>query len=371
MDGSALRMLAGILAFSATFLHGSNIASAHPIAVNRGVVTVHKDRITVSLQVTGEDLLHQDASLQRLDRLSSQQLDGAFERYAARLCRMLVLRDISGRRMEGKIDEWHVTPIKQDVLEYRDFRAIRATFLLEYPTVRPPALVTFRQEDPEQSARMPVQFALLVRQLPIGGERSIRLTAGGNAETLEFDWSDGHPSNAGALHDVCKADDGPASNRFNSVLAILRIEQNALKMDIRVPVPLMETWVAIPRREPDFLHADDQRAALPRLTEFFSTLHLVELNARPVRAQLRHVGIIGPAASGSDAETAPQTLGIFTARVAVSIEYGISEEVRDVEITWGLFNNAVLTTDVTLIDGESARSHQFSTYAPKLSHQRR
>lgn len=364
-------MLICMIALGTSITPAASTAFAHPISVTRGVVTVSADNISVSLQVTGEDLLHQDATLHRLDRLTLHEMRDAFDRYAARLSGVLVLRDISGRRLERRVVEWQLTPAQPGVVEYRDLRAIRATYQMAYAVAGLPKLITFRQEDPEPPARMPAQFALLVRQLPLGGERSIRLTAGGNAETLEFDWSATDSCVAPGSNVLTDPADETRGNRFDSIQAILRIEKHALKLDIRVPVPLMETWFAIPRREPDFLQPDEQRAALLRLTEFFSTLHRVRLNARPVGAQLRRVGFVGPATSDSGTGTTPQPLGIFTARVAVSLEYAISEEVRDLDITWGLFNSAVLTADVTVIDGESGRSHRFSTYAPTLSHQRR
>src|SRR5262249_2059045 len=80
---------------------------------------------------------------------------------------------------------------------------------------------------------------------------------------------------------------------------------------------------------------------------------------------VEHVLFLGPEAEKNSESPAPRRLGAWTCRVAASVSYQIAHA-KDVELTWTLFNNVILSADVLIHEDGAAKEHQFSTYDSRV-----
>lgn len=355
-------------AVAIAMIAASSSAVAHPIAVNRGIITVFPDRIVAELRMSGEDLLHNEGPSHRPARLSSAWLRHAFEGQASRLVRTVVLRDEAGERMPGVVVESELEGVRDAELDVRGLGDVRASYTIEYRASCPQRFLTFRQETLDAPTGLPTQFALLVRQPAALCERTIRLSSGGNSETLEFDWTPRDGLEAASEGDALQTHF--SRHRFDAVQAIIHVVNDGLRIEIHVPLPLLETWIRIERDDPDHVLPDEQDQATAGLREFFMARNTFRLNDQTLSPQILEIGFLAPDETAINARAQRRRLGTWTARVGVVLDYRISESLKDIRVDWDLFNNAVLAADVLIIDGASTELHQFSTYAPSLRFER-
>src|SRR5262249_21635460 len=135
--------------------------------------------------------------------------------------------------------------------------------------------------------------------------------------------------------------------------------------DIYVPLPLLETWMSIERADPNFISAAEQQASLPRLREFFGRQNRLSADGVVIPTTLERVSYFCPEADKSSESPAPRRLGAWTCRIAATVAYRL-EHAKNVELTWTLFNNAVLSADALIHENGATMEHQLSTYDPRV-----
>lgn len=339
-------------------------AGGHPISVSRGVVTVEASRVVATIRVSGEELVHGAPAYHDRGGLDAARLRGIFDEKAAELIQSIVLRGADGARLAGRLTGARLTDADGASLDPQGLRRVRAEYWIEYRLSAPPRILTFRQEPAAGPAGLPTQYALLVRQSPAQRERTIRLSAGGNAETLEFEWPGGPEAAEPVGQD--SLEQHLAQHRFEAVQAVIRLEGHRIELEVHVPLPLMETWVPVPRHDADFVEIAEQTAAAPRLERVLNQCASVSLNGQARTADSIRLCFLGPCDTGVDTACAPARLGAWTARVGAVIEFGAAEGLQAADITWRLFNGGVLTAESLVIDGPTRRLHPFSTYEPTL-----
>lgn len=289
--------------------------TAHSLHQHRGEALVEPERVLV-----GVDLSNEHGGRSELDD-------------------EIVVRDAEGERLMGR-----VTASSDEVR-------------IEYETPLRPSHLVFqllpRTAGPERR-----RLALTVRSQGLARERILTLTSGGNAEVVSFDWSGHHPEPScgpGALD----ADGG----RLDSVRALLRLDGSIARLDVVVPVRLVETWLPLPRHEHDWLAPEEQDEAREGLAELVRGRSILRAGGRAVGPASVAVAFLSLDDEALDETTARRRLSAWTGRVRVSQTFPAGEAV---ELEWDLFNAAVLTADVFVVaQGECSR-HRLSTYAPRL-----
>lgn len=383
---------------------------AHPIAVARGVAVIGGSRVRITLQEAGESLIHEMPAAHASSDWSASEIQRAFARRAGNMVRRLEVRDETGRLLIGRLTQARLEPALADAADptssrseervQRDQRVaafsppaadrglayawggVRALYELEYVAERPLEHVTFRQAPPED-AIIPTQLALRIREQSSEAERFVRLTSAGNAETLDL-WPRSQAASQGAADNVARpmAGDCLASmmrHRFQSVQAVVRREPDRVLVEAYLPLALLETWRPIDRKQADFVTPVEQRSACEAAVRLLR--ENISLTGTSPEAEAIHPAVLSSIVLGpdqaylNDGATRPgdRALGAWSARVAVRLEFVVPPPTESTfKLDWRLFNPAVLTADLLIIngpiasDGSEAREHQVTTYNPTI-----
>lgn len=337
-----------VFAAALVFLLIDRTVLGHQLSASTGTVVVGDERITVSQEVPAEDFLHHDPSaMGRSEKCSAAWLQSARTLYEPVVLASLVIRDAEGARLSGRVHSSVITAPREDSFDWILLRHIRATYVLEYATP-PQRFLTFQQHSGDGSPRAVSQLALDVRRAGERQGRLIRLTSRGNAETLEF------PA-------------GVREDRFKTVSSIIRAADAGLSVEIHVPLVLLETWRPVMRLDPDFLEPAEQAAACEGLAVYFTDVNRVCFDGVDTAGELMEIAFLPPEADALAGRSEPQRLSAWTARAAVLTRYQPTYPFATTEFTWGLFNNAVLSSPAFIFDGECGIEHEFSTYDPRLT----
>lgn len=364
------------------------LSRAHTVSVVRGTVIVHCDHIVVEMELSAHDIrdIYDVQASPSADDESAWR--DAAVRSGHRLLSDLAIRDADGVRIAGRLAATTLRAGGEAGRERPTHGGVPAglsamndtnvSYTFDYSVDKPPQYLTFQQLPGAGDTMPPSNLVLFVRAAAGGAGRTIQLTQRGNAETLEFAWPvessvQGGPAYPGAA----LAPAGPPAyefapgaaddDRFRSMRASIDVGDDGLRVDIHLPLVILESWRPVPRAEGDFLTPSEQAAALPGLREFFAGQNLVLINGEPVRPFVQRLVFLGPDDALAEPASPPRRLGAWSARVGVSLSYSVGVAPQNVEIRWTLFNNAILTVPAVVTSRGESREHEFSTYAPTLS----
>lgn len=374
---SAVRL--GILA-AVLVAVGQEQALAHTVLLSRGTVVVHQDRIVSRIEIDAKDFIHYYPLRPTAEGFSASALREAVLKHRQHLLDHFLIRNIRGERLRGEcVDvEWNEpletepseTEPSETKISYAQLGALRAIYVLEHPTRSPPRYLTFQQFLGGQHAPMPVRLALSVTAAGDATSRFIQLTNRGNVETLEFVWPDpaAKKSIPASVAGQQPGDPGHAQNpeRFKSVYACVYTEGKAVRCDIYMPLVLLETWLPLRRASRDFIDAKEMSDERERLRTFFAGRIQIRINDRRAAPSAVRISFLSPDASSID-EPQVERLGVWSARVGVRLTYETHVPVRQVELVWDLFNNAVLNAAVTTVFGDSQNDKVVTPYSPSVS----
>ena len=130
---------------------------------------------------------------------------------------------------------------------------------------------------------------LQVRSKDRETDRFIRLTSGGNVETLAFFPCDPERAHArkptlGRGERSARAEEALDVSRFKSVRAFVYIDEDRVRIDVFMPVTLVETWLPIDRADRDFLEPAEMNAARNRLLGLFTHQNQLSIDGNWVSA---------------------------------------------------------------------------------------
>lgn len=330
---------------------------AHAVSISHGSVLVHPDRIRLELKIAAEDFAHYYGIgiMQRLP-WSLESLEWAADRHGHSLVDAMVIRNGQGERLPGRLVSKLMTPLREGPLNPDQIRSLEIIYVIEYANLHSPGLLSFQLLPITGSPGLLSQSCLNVRLSGTDESRSIRLTSGGNVETLQFSWPrDGsRPTITGPLEGL------------KSVLARMEIAGDELRFEVDVPLPLLETFVPFDRVNREFIEVEDQRAAESRLQSFFLGRNDISIDGRLSVPDSAGVVWLEPGSSESTRSTFPRRLGVWTTRVRWSQRFELNKAPTSVTLHWDLFNAAVLQAEITLQSDNSRSIHRVSTYAPAL-----
>jgi hypothetical protein len=342
----------------------ADAARAHTFSLIRGTAVVHPDRVVVELRTVADDLDHL-YPMQPDDqgRIATTLLRNTVAAHKAYLLASLVIRGAAGERLPGRVVSTQCNAPSRDSLDFHELADIMITHRFEYVTQRRPRYLTFQfLERPDAGLR--AQVVLAVEAAGERPRRTLRLTNGGNVETLEFAWDHGETGSGSAspAHPRPCAQARGDHGRLNALQAIVRVEPDGVQIDVVVPLPILETWIAVPRADRDFLEVAEQAAVRNRLREFLRGRNEVRIDGDPVSPVIAELRFLDLDAGTIDEGGSPRRLSAWTARVGVRLRYEAHSAPQQVEVLWGLFNNAVLSADAVVVVDGGCFEHRFSTY---------
>ena len=368
----------------------SQQAAAHSFLLSRGTVDVQRDRIVARLEINAADFIHYYRPRTTHAEISTNWLHDVVARHEQHLLDHFIVRDTQGERLRGRVVATKIqqptpdeaappaveparrapdTPgqARRRNMDYKRLRNTLVTYTLEFPTPHSPEYLTFQQRFGGPHPIMPVQLALAVRA-DGQPDRGITLTNGGNVETLRFARRGSQPAGAPSEADEPAPRTGnplPA-DRFKTIHARFRIEDDAVRCDIYVPLVLVETWLPVRRADRDFIEPAEMDAAREALEAFLSDRNQVRIDGRRVRPAPAAPAFLGPEAASIADATPRRRLGAWSARVGVSLRYPTDTPPQRVDVLWGLFNGVVLNARATVECGAVRQETSLTTYEPTL-----
>jgi len=348
-------------------------ASAHNVLVSRGRAIVHPDHVEVSLDVAAEDLLHwydlRPGTAGTIDRTA---LLRAVDEFAVCLGDVLVVRDAAGERLPVECRPPEANWPLDDDISFPTLARLSAIYRWKFSFSHQPEVLIFQLRPEALPVEMPWHIVLSA-QVPLESDPpALRLTSGGNAEILDLARTDyratilsvpkpGQPSH-------CAPCNQSGARRFREVCVELAIEDRTVNASIYVPLSLLNTWITLSTDDEGFLNVREQARAAAAARDLMQSALGVETNAGAMAAGLGAVEItpIVPPAAGSE----PRPVSLWAGQMRVGLAFTSSDRIEAAEMTWNLFNAAVLSAHAILRFDGRCLDHEFSTYDATLEWRR-
>ncbi|HKQ48269.1 MAG TPA: hypothetical protein VJZ71_09395 [Phycisphaerae bacterium] len=332
---------------------------AHVISIVHGTALVFPDRIDVELTVNAEDFVHYyGASAAQGDSRSDAAIERAAVRHADHLFEHFIIRDVDGERLSGRVVSFDTIPVEAASTE-NGSRHSRIVYLLEYSLTAPPRYLSFQQTLGSGDAGLPSQLYLDVRTEDNEESTALRLTSGGNVETLKLHWPNG--ARSGDRSEIV----GPLEE-LKSIATRVEIDDAGTRVLIDLPVPLLETFLPVRRTGRDFLESSEHLAAQRAIEEFLHGRLPMQINGRHVEPHATSLNFLDLEPDGAANSARRQRRSAWTTRVRVVQSYPTLSMPQAIELQWTLFNPLVLEVQAVIACGHRESIHRLSTYDPIL-----
>jgi hypothetical protein len=299
-----------------------------------GEAVVHRDKVEVKIKVRSEDiLLSGGMSLIIDDRIAKAVIVKGAEAHKKFLLNGLILSDADGRRLTGKVSKVELFPIPDAGMLLEDLMAKTTVYTLEYPLAKPPASLGFRQNFHTGDFTMPVAVQLTVVREGSTSPAIIPVTEDEKPERISFDWSQPPAVVAAAKPTPAK----PAA--FASTEAFVYIQNDEVRVEILMPLAVLESWQPVPRASKQFLEIIEQAAARARLEAWLTAQNEVKIDGVIVKPRLGRLDFFGLDFQNFAAIPEAKRLPVANAQVGAILDYSTKGPPRHVELKWTLLGD--------------------------------
>lgn len=322
-------------------------AAAHPISMMTGQAVVRTNEVAVILDVMVEDfMLFYGLVPDGQNHLTQKDIQASIARHGDALLKEVTVRNADGERLSGALGQSEAEDVPPEGYEVGSLMQRMVRYHLRYPLASPPALLTFQQTVGSRAAMAPGNLELEVRRDGVSVSDFASLSNQGNTETFEFNWDEPGDREGESLvaawrrrqEERKQARMGITS--YDAVYGFVYITDHEVRTEILIPLATLETWIRIPRRDPEFLEPDEQEAARTDLEAFFCGKNKVMIDGMEVKPTLQRLDFYG--VSFADFASRPEAarVSVFTARAGAILSYSTKAPPAKVDMTWDYFNAA-------------------------------
>lgn len=339
--------------------------------MSRASVVVFKDHVDASIEAPAEDLIHYGLVPpgDGVDYAYADIRAGA-KKYARRLCDAFVVRDGEGTRLSGTVRSVKLAPDSDDDAKREKLTSVWITTRLRFTHAgkAPLRFVTFQHRDTKTTLILLTRMRTMVRQHGHDDVlRQIMLTSGGNAETVEFDWS--KPS-AGDAKSSKKQEDVQVKDarswlgdeRFNFVHAVVKPDAHGAVVRVVVPLPTTQTWKPIHRAKEAVVSVEEQAAVIDDWRKRMSEALTATVNGKDAKVSVEDVEIIGPRLTEEASPKKKEVVSFYAGRLVGTLRIAAADRADAIDLDWKLFNEAVPAVRVLVIDGSDAFEYPVTSY---------
>ncbi|MFH1302229.1 MAG: hypothetical protein ABIK07_14305, partial [Planctomycetota bacterium] len=163
-------------------------SEAHPISVSQENVYVTRDKVVVSMQIYVEDLyFFQKLEPDQENIISAEKIKKAIENHKQFLLDRLLVRDINGEKVQGKVVSVDDLSIKAQGVAMSDLMLFTLVFQIEYPLSTPPEFLTFSQQLVDSNAGFPAMVQFNLKQEGSETPYAIAMKPR-EPQTIRFNW---------------------------------------------------------------------------------------------------------------------------------------------------------------------------------------
>lgn len=336
-SGRAAALLARLAAAASSVGGPSGAALAHPMLMTSGEAHLDGATLFAVLGMTDHDLTHMPAPA-----------DGrsAFGALADELGASIAVLDDRGGRLEPDID---VAPVPGG-----------ARCELRYALPAEARFLTFQQRAgaDARAGRRLIEFQFT----PQGSDRvvTVRLSAGGNAETIDVRPERGLPPPGAAAAWM------RASDRFTSIYLVIRPARDRVSIEARVPAPLLQAWLPSPASSGDRIEASERDGIAAAAAAWVESRVRLDADGEPRTTSIDARAVLRPDhdTPASDPSEAPACF--WSARLVTILSAPVPADAARLRIEWSGFNSGLLAATAVVEDGGSARLLTLTPRTPSI-----
>jgi hypothetical protein len=345
---------------------------AHPISLVSATVQVSSNAVAARLEVMCEDfVMLYGYTPDRDNYISRANLQEGMGKHGQLLLRDFMIRDREGQLLPGKVVSVESPALPEQGVLVEDLMQAKVVYHLLYPVAKPPEYLTFQQKIGNTGGLfLPSVLQLAVNQAGAEPRPAAVLTGEGEVKTYEFNWSGAGPQPQGALTADMAGNEAPRNmgiESYGAVYAFLYIEPAEVRVEILMPLLTLETWMAVPRKDPNFLEVAEQQAALPAVKEFFRGRNKVVVDGLEVAPVVQRLDFYGVDFTDFAVAAEPRRLSAWTARLGAILIYSTKGMPQRVDLTWELVNDRVLSARAAVFVGQEGQRVRFTLYQPTFT----
>lgn len=348
---------------------------AHRISMSWIVADISSDKAIVDVEIMPEDFIYYYGMA---PDSSGYVTEAIFDRNTAlhsqRIRDGLILLNGKGLPVMGRVKRVrkNLRGIKSSKgLDFLKLIETPLTYQLEYLFEAAPSSVTFSQMFAPLQMGMPSVSELSVAQSGFLPGPPITLSNDGSVHVVFFDWQRRRLPLESLEEERARFDEERRQRqlgiiKYNDIYAFFYVEEYRVRMELIMPLLLLETFIDLKREHPLFLSIEEQTKLQPDLRELIDNRVGIQLNGQSVKGRFLRADFYGldftDFASIPDKREQP----LVTARAGVMVEFVSDEQVKKGSVKWDLFNPSVYTTGALVFNGEHAKRIRLSTYTSQF-----
>jgi hypothetical protein len=343
----------------------SEKAEAHPISVSQENVYVTREKVVISMQIYVEDLyFFQKLEPDKENIVSQKQIKEAIEKHKQFLLDRLLVRDINGERLKGKVVSVDDSSVSSKGVAMSDLMAFTLDFQLEYPLKEPPEFLTFSQQLVDSNAGFPAMVQFNLKQEGSETPYSVSMKPR-EPQTIRFNWD--HPPLAPDASEEDwqkwlkeRREETLGITSYGTVYSFLYIEDFEIRHEILIPLATLESFFTLERKDEDFLSVAEQEASRDKIEEFFAKANPIEIDGIVVKPVISRLDFYGLDFKDFAKPADKKRVSVANARVGIILTYSTKGTPDKVKVTWDMFNRSVWSVESVCFAFDKAYKPIFS-----------
>lgn len=325
-------------------------SEAHPISVSQENVYVKRDKVLISMQIYVEDLyFFQKLEPDEENIVSQAKIKKAIEQHKQFLLDRLLVRDINGEKLQGKVVSVDDSSVKPEGVAMSDLMQFTLVFELEYPLEKPPEFLTFSQQLVDSNAGFPAMVQFNLKQEGSETPYAVAMKPR-EPQTIRFNWE--HPP---LDPDASEADwqawlkerreETLGITSYGTIYSFLYIEDFEVRHEILIPLATLESFFTLEKKDPDFLSVAEQEASRARIEEYFAKANPIEIDGITVKPVVSRLDFYGLDFTDFAKRAEKKRVSVANARVGIILTYSTKGTPDTVKVTWDMFNRSVWSVE--------------------------
>ncbi|WP_145229857.1 hypothetical protein [Gimesia algae] len=309
-----------------------------------------RDKVMISMQIYVEDLyFFQKLEPDEENIVSQAKIKKAIEQHKQFLLDRLLVRDINGEKLQGKVVSVDDSSVKPEGVAMSDLMQFTLVFEMEYPLEKAPEFLTFSQELVDSNAGFPAMVRFNLKQEGSETPYAVAMKPR-DPQTIRFNWD--HPP---LDLDASEADwqkwlkarreETLGITSYGTIYSFLYIEDFEVRHEILIPLATLESFFTLDKKDPDFLSVAEQEASRVKIEEYFAKANPIEIDGITVKPVVSRLDFYGLDFTDFAKPAEKKRVSLANARVGVILTYSTKGTPDTVKVTWDMFNRSVWSVE--------------------------
>lgn len=316
------------------------LLAAHPISISECDLQIGPAKATATITIFLEDLyLFHDLQLSAANYLSAAEIRRGLKQHQQFMAERFIVCDAAGRRLQP-VDKPSVKfSVPADGVALPELMVHQLQFQMTYPFEQPPAILTVGHQFSGPDDLFPAEMQLRVRP-ESGTELLQRTLSSGRFQKFPIDWSS-DPMVASLSRTANGSDDRTEPASHGSIYSFVYLEDFEVRLEVLLPLLLLEEWISLPRADPGVLSVDEQSAVQPAIQKLFSDYLTMRINGQDRRLALARCDFVGLQSLDPVNPNPRRPVPVANGRVAAILRCTLLRPLDSIDLQWDLFGPGV------------------------------